>query len=158
MCCCGGSDDEHRHRRRHQSESSDGCFDCCLCAPCRSSTDPTSSQSSTSATSCPFRWVFNFLSCIFCCGCCCCKKEEEGHHHHRVGRPSYSSNKLVRPLVDSFRLCIKGCHELNREGEVVIHRKTYSNFRYKSEDNVPCANYPTMILDLRDDSVSLSLS
>ena len=32
----------------------------------------------------PFRWVFNILSCIFCCGCCCGKEEEEGRHH-RVG-------------------------------------------------------------------------
>ena len=39
MCCCGDSDDNHRHRRRHESEE-DGCFDCCLCAPCRSWSDP----------------------------------------------------------------------------------------------------------------------
>ena len=33
------------------------------------------------------RWVFDFLSCILCCGCCCKKEEEE---HHRVGKAFYS--------------------------------------------------------------------
>ena len=107
MCCCGGSDDDHR-RRRHESEE-DGCFDCCLCAPCRFSQLITLVRFLFVL----LRWLFSLVSCILCCGCCCNKEEEHHHGHHRVGKPifistcivSQNGNIVILALSDISKIC-----------------------------------------------------